>query len=342
MRPALRRFGCRRFGCLLAAATLAGAVLCAGAAPAAAQTRDPELASVQAHLDRGEADEALELLKTVMKGKPSAEALLLRSTALIMAGDTAKGFDDLERALKLDPTLRQGWLNLAGLEIAEQRYDAAYDALLKAQELDSGDGDNHLNLGAVRVLQGRSEEAAEHFARYLEAHPGAAEAAYLVASNYALGGFEEPAVQHLREAIRLDERLRLKARSDDRFVGLEGEAYRRLLTTDSYAAPAGAHTAAAAFTQPYRRQEPDLVYAVLDALRAHGIEYDPNVEANDEWALIWSPRMRIKLFTQKNGTGVVRITAPAERFTADEWERTTQELLRTVYRNLDRDAAGIR
>lgn len=328
-------------GPIVVAAALA--VPCVWVVPAAAQElRDPQLRSVQSHLDHGEADEALDLLKKLMKGKPSAEALLLRSTALIMNGDTAKGFDDLERALKLDPALRQGWLNLAGLEIAEQHYDAAYDALVKAQELDPDDPDNHLNLGAVRVLQGRIDEAAEHFTRYLEAHPGSAEAAYLVASNYALGGYEEQAVRHLQEAVSLDERLRLRARSDDRFVGLQGEAYRRLLTTDVYVPPAGAHTAAAAFKQPYRRQEPELVYAVLDALRAHGVEYDPNVEANDEWALIWSPRMRIKLFTQKNGTGVVRITAPKDQFSPEEWDRRTQEILRSVYANVERAAAGIR
>jgi len=103
-----------------------------------------------------------------------------------------------------------------------------------------------------------------------------------------------------------------------------------------------AHTAAAAFKEPYRREEPDLVYAVLEALRAHGIDYDPNVEANDDWALIWSPRMRIKLFTQKNGTGVVKITAPADRFTPAEWDRSTGEVLRSVYGNLERAGAGLR
>lgn len=309
--------------------------------PAVAQElREEQLRDVQAHLDRGEAEEALALLKRVMKkGKPSAEGLLLRSTALIMTGDTASGFKDLERALEIDPGLRQGWLNLAGLEIAEQRYDAAYEALLRAQQLAPDDPDNHLNLGAVRVLQGRLEDADEHFARYLEAHPVSAEAAYLVASNYALGGFEEEAVRYLQAAVKLDERLRMRARSDDRFVGLQGPHYRQLLTTDAYVPPAGAHTAAAAFKNPYKREEPDLVYAVLDALRSHGIEYDPAVEANDEWALIWSPRMRIKLFTQNNGTGVVKVSAPADRFTPEEWQRTTQELFRTVFSHLERSAA---
>ncbi len=310
------------------------------AVAAAAQPPAGELQAVQAHIDRGQPAQALELLKKVMKkGKPSAEALLLRSTARIMTGATAEGFKDLERALKIDPSLRQGWLNLAGLEIAEARYEAAYKALLKAQELDPDDPDNHLNLGAVVVLQGRLEPASEHFASYLEAKPDSAEAAYLVASNYALGGFEDEAVEHLRQAVKLDERLRLKARSDERFLGLASDAYRELLATDTYLPPAGAHTSAAAFKVPYRRKQPDLVYAVLDALKTHGFEYDPSVEATEEWALIWTPRMRVKIATQTNGTGVVRLSAAPESFTADEWQERTQALFRAVYDSLERAEA---
>lgn len=325
------------------AVSLVAATLCARAPAAAPQTpADPRLRPVQEQLDQGDADKALELLAQVMKkAKPSAEALLLRSTALIMSGDTASGFTDLERALKIDPALRQGWLNLAGLEIAEGHYDAAYDALLKAQELDPDDPDNHLNLGAVMVLQGKADDASAHFDRYLAAHPDSAESYYLVASNYALGGYEGEAVENLRRAVKLDERMRIRARSDDRFLGLESEEYHKLLTTDVYQPPPGAYTAAAAFEKPYRRREPDLVYAVLDALKAESIEYDPTVEANDDWALIWTPRMRIKLFTQSNGTGVVKLFAAAEGFTTDQWQERSQTLFRTIYEKL-RDPSSLR
>ncbi len=325
---------------LLVSALLLASLIALAPSSAAQQGADGELQAVQAHIDRGDPVQALEALKRVMKkGKPSAEALLLRSTARIMTGSTAEGFKDLERALKLDPGLRQGWLNMAGLEIAEGRYEAAYKALLKAQELAPDDPDNHLNLGAAVVLQGRDEPAAEHFAKYLEAHPGSAEAAYLVASNYALGGFESQAVEHLRQAVKLDERLRLEARSDERFLGLASGSYKELLATDTFVPPAGAHTNAAAFKVPYRRKEPDLVYAMLDALKSHGIGYDPKVEATEGWALIWTPRMRLKIATQTDGTGVVRLSAAAESFTADEWQETTQALFRTVYDSLERAAA---
>jgi len=305
--------------------------------PATAQS-DARLAEVQQHLDRGEATQALALLKEVMKrGKPSAEALLLRSTAHIMAGNAADGFRDLKRALKIDPGLRQGWLNLAGLEIAEGNFDEAYAALLEARKLDPSAADNHLNLGAVLVMQRQLEPARQHFSEYLKQQADSADAYFLVASNFALGGYENLAVEYLSKAIALDEHLRLKARSDDRFVVLGSPEYRRLLNTDSYVPPPGAHTVSAAFQVPYNRSDPKLIYAVLDALKENGEPYNPNIEATDHWALIWG-EMRIKLFTQANGTGVVSLSAPADRFTPDEWHRRSQALFRAIHAHLEQSS----
>ncbi len=321
---------------------LACAALIAGGAhsPAVAQS-DARLAQVQQHLDRGEATQALALLKTIMKrGKPSAEALLLRSTAHIMAGNAEDGFRDLKRALKIDPGLRQGWLNLAGLEIAEGNFDEAYDALLEARKLDPSAADNHLNLGAVLVMQHQLGKAREHFSAYLEQERDSADAYYLVASNFALAGEEDLAVEYLDKAIELDEHIRLTARSDDRFVALGGPEYRRLLNIDSYVPPPGAHTVSAAFEVPYRRTDPKLIYAVLDALKENGEIYNPNIEATDHWALIWGD-MRIKLFTQTNGTGVVSLSAPADRISPDEWHRRSQALFRAIHVHLERASRGM-
>ena len=292
------------------------------------------LRSVRALLDDGRAEEALRVLGELDKTtRQSAEGLLLRSTARIILGDAAAGYGDLEEALALDPTLRQGWLNLAGLEIAEGRFDAAFTALERARELDPGAIDSHLNLGAVRVMQGRLREAEAHFKRYLAAAPSSAEAYYLVASNYAISGYEPPAVEHLRRAIELDERIRLRARSDERFLALQSAEYRKLLTTDSYVPPVDSHRAAAAFQSSYRRGDPQLVYAVLDALQEHGLSYDPQVEATEDWALIWGD-LRIKIYNQANGTSVVRLSAPADRFAPESWRSRTQALFRTVHESL--------
>ena len=299
------------------------------AAPAAAQN-EVRLAMAQRFLDQGNAGEALEILDAVLKrDKKNALALLLRSTGRIMSGDLGRGFKDLQRALELDPNLRQGWLNLAGLEIAEGRYGAAYDALIEAQKLDPSSPDNDLNLGAVLVLQGQQERAATHFERYLAVQETSAEARYLVASNYALAGHEKLAIEHLKDAIELDERLRLRARTDERFLGLASLDYKVLLNTDSYNPLPGDPQAAAAFRVPYRSDN-RLLYAVLEALKQLGEPYEPKIEANPRWALIWAD-MRIKVSNQADGTGVVSLSAPAGSFTPDDWHRRSEALFKTIH-----------
>ncbi|MEM8932938.1 MAG: hypothetical protein AAGE94_17265, partial [Acidobacteriota bacterium] len=63
-----------------------------------------------------------------------------------------------------------------------------------------------------------------------------------------------------------------------------------------------------------------------------GVAYESDVESNARWALVWSATgMRLKVFTQDNGTGVVSASAAADRFTRGEWQRLTQELFRAVH-----------
>lgn len=305
-------------------------VLLMTCSPAGA-ANEARLAMAQRFLDQGNGVEALAILDEVLKkDKKNAQALFLRSTGRIMSGQLAAGFGDLQRALKLDPSLRQGWLNLAGLEIAEGRYAAAHEALVKAQKLDPAAPDNDLNLGAVLALQDQLDPAAQHFDRYLGAQGHSADAFFLVASNYAIAGAEELAIDHLRQAIELDERYRLQARTDERFLGLKSLDYKVLLNTDIYTPPEGAHQVAAAFRVPYRQRDNRLLYAVLDALQRMGESYDPKVEANPRWALIWG-EMRIKITNQNDGTGVVSLSAPAGSFTSDEWHQRSQVLFRTIH-----------
>ncbi|MEM7351452.1 MAG: tetratricopeptide repeat protein [Acidobacteriota bacterium] len=321
----------RRLTSALCAVVLTCLVVAGSPAVASNEAR---LGMAQRFLDQGNSREALAILDGVLKqDKKNARALLLRSTGRIMAGNLRDGFADLQRALKLDPSLRQGWLNLAGLEIAEGRYAEAYDALVAAQKLDPSAPDNYLNLGAVLALRGQVDQARQHFDRYLEAQASSAEAYFLVAANYAIASSEEVAVEHLRQAIELDERYRLRARTDERFLGLKSLDYKVLLNTDVYQPPADAHQVAAAYRVPYRQKDNRLLYAVLESLQQMGETYDPKIEANARWALIWAD-MRIKLTNQSDGTGVVSLSAPSGDFTPDEWHHRSQELFRTIHESL--------
>lgn len=289
--------------------------------------------AVQQLLDAGQAQQALDLLSLQIKGKPTPHQRMQRGTARLMLGDLKTGSADLEQSLKEDPNLRQGWINLGGLEIAEGNYRAAEKAFRKAFQLAPNLPDSHLNLGAALILVGSSKEAKTYFDKYLQLEGGSGEAYYLVATNYAIGGLEPEAVDALRRAIAADERVRLKARRDDRFLNMTSLDYQVLLNTDSYRAPAGFHQVEAAFRTRYNQQDGELLYAVLGALRELGVAYDPEVEAAAKWAIVWGD-LRIKLRNQDNGTGVVSLSAAPDRLSREQFHRTSQQLFQRIHATL--------
>lgn len=315
---------------------LATAIVAAGA-PAA--TSDGPAAAREL-IEAGQPAAAAAFLDTWLQTHPEdAGALLQRSTARFMLDEMEPGRRDLERALELDPTLRQGWLNRAALDLADGDHPAALEAFRRAEALDPAASDNSLNIGAVLLLEGDLDEASRRFGRYLAAQPGDAEASYLVASNYAMAGYVGLALGHLRTAIGLDERSRLRARNDPNFSGLaDSGQFQQLLLTDGYAPPPGAHVAVQRFEAAYDGSRGPLLPAVLDALQTSGQPYDPRIEVNPDWALVWS-EMRIKV-AAAGGGGQVELSAPAERFTPEQWRQRSESLLRQIAVQLVARRAG--
>ena len=255
--------------------------------------------------------------------------MLLHSSALILGGDNEGGRKEIERALTLDPTLRQAWLHRAALDLVDRNYDAAYADFVAAQKLDPAAPDNAANLGAVLLLQGKLQPANEQFQRYLTANPGSAEAAYLVATNYAMSGYNALAMQMLSSAIALDERSRLRARADANFAALgKTPAFQQLLATDSYQSPAGSYSLSETYTTQYETDRGKLLNAVLNALRSTGMTFNANVEVTTDWALIWG-EIRIKVSRGADG-GKIELSAPANAMTPQQWQERTQKLLREI------------
>lgn len=313
-------------------------------AGAAESGSDATLDRAQSLLDQGDAEGALGLLAPLPRERSAkARALLLRSTAEFMLGRQDDGRADLDRSLDLDPSQRQGWLNRAGLDIADQDYDSALDALEHARKLDPEAEDNHLNLGAVLLLQGKIGEATEHFERYLERAGDRADAYFLVAKNYAGRGYARLAVENLRHAVDLDERYRLLARTDPAFGPIaQSPELETLLDTDSYTPPNGYRRAAQRFDAAYDGGDGPLLSVVLAALRTLNESFDPRVEVAPEWAVIHGERMRIKI-TQAapsspdagggggDGRGaVVHLSAAPGAFSAEAWTERTDRLFREI------------
>ena len=309
------------------------AVLLAPALPAhAASAQEVALARAQELLDAGQPEAALEALEGAgRKVAKSPESLLLRSTARLMLGDSEAGLADLDKALELDPSLRQGWLNRAAIDIAGARYAQALVALEKARELDPQAPDNDLNIGAVKILAGDLGGASEHFSRYVGLRGGASDAHYLVATNYAVAGYAALAVEHLRESIAADEHSRLEARSDPSFLQLaDNPQFKELLAGPPAAPGAGSHQARRTFEVPYESGQGVLMKAVLDTLQLTGQRFDPRVEVTQRWALIWG-EMRIVLSAVLGGKSSVELSAPLESHTPSAWRETSERLLDEIY-----------
>lgn len=311
----------------------------ASAAPLIAAPAPPEagvLAQARELLDAERPEEAARLLQGYLAEHPDdPAALLLRGNARLMVGRVAAGRQDLERAVSLDPELREAWLNLGAVAIADERYGEALEAFLTAEELDPGAAENDLNIGAVLLLSGKLQKASERFRAYLEGGEASADSFYLVATNYAMAGYAALAVEHLRRAIELDERSRLKARTDRNFLALSGNReFQELLATDLYEPEPGAYRASRTFDAPYNPKGGRLLEAVLDTLQLSGATFDPRVEVTPEWALIWGD-LRIKVSRVSEEAGSVEISAPPERFTPAEWRRRAERLFAGIERQLD-------
>jgi tetratricopeptide (TPR) repeat protein len=295
------------------------------AGDARAQPAD-SLARAAELLDAGKVAEAVTLLDAHLARREDPPALLLRSTARFILGEMESGEQDLRRSLELDPAQRQGWLNLAALELASGRHEAALQAFLRAETLDPEASDNDVNLGAVLLYLGRLEEASTRFERYLARQPASGGANYLVATNYASAGYAALALRYLADAIRLDEKTRLQARTDANFAQIAASPdYQRLLATDLFVPAPGSLQTSRAFPVAYEATNPRLVNAILDALGALKVPFDRRVEVTPEWALVWAD-VRIKVRRDGPGRSVVEVSAPPASFTPQSFGKKVEAL----------------
>jgi len=306
------------------AALAAPAIVVASALAAQPPAAEDPLAAAETAIAREDPESALRLLEPFLRRDPkNAPALLLRSSARCMTGDLAGCKSDLDQSLKLDPRQRQGWLNRSAIAIAEERYDDALAALREAERLDPAAADNAVNQGAVQLLRGDLTAATADFQRFLQRDPKSADGWYLVASNYAHAGYAALAVQHLEHAVALDERTRVRARTDANFAALaSNKAFQQLLTTDPYVPPPGSLTVERVFQTRYVDGDSPIVVAILNTLQLSGARLDPRVEITPDWALLWSD-FRIKVERHDDGTTTLRLSAPPGVFTPSSWQART-------------------
>jgi tetratricopeptide (TPR) repeat protein len=306
-------------------------ILCLASPALPARAQKLSLAQIQELLEDGQTTEVrTELDRLIRKNPKDAQAFFLRSTAHIIDGDLDSGRRDLLACLKLDPNHRQGWLNRAALDLVQKDYSAAVAAFTKAEALDPQAPDNSLNIGAALLLGGDRGRASDRFRRYLQRHPDDANAYYLVAANYAMADLPELATGLLRRAIQLDERTRLRARTDANFAALSADAqFQDLLSTDSFRLPEDGLGATRSYDFPFTGRDSRVLEATLTALQLAGYPISSGVEVTPLWALVWGD-VRIKIAANdRNGTDIF-ISAEADSHSPEEWEAKTEDIFRRI------------
>lgn len=309
---------------VLAGCALLTAAMCAFPAAAFPQ-------SIDQLLEAGRVTEAMPQIEAALKrNSRDAKALLQRSTARFIQGDMAGGRSDLDRALQIDPKLRQGWLNRGALALADQDYDKALDAFRHARALDPDALDNDLNLGVVHLMKGDLSTANTEFESYLKRSGDSADALYLVGTNYAMMGYSGLALGYLKRAVELNERVRLRARTDPNWTALRSNTqFQGLLNTDSYRPPAGAYQASQTYEAAYNGGNADILSALLDTLQEQKIPFDSRIEVAPLWALIWG-QARIKVQAVDNAHTRIEVTAAPSSMTPEQWRSLTDSIFRGV------------
>ena len=112
------------------------------------------LRDASAHLDRREADEALELLEDLDDPYLSAEAATQEGTARILRNESDAARAAFERAVEYDPKHYRAITNLGNLSLEAGDVDAAIEAYESALAIEEDFANAHHNLGVALRKKG--------------------------------------------------------------------------------------------------------------------------------------------------------------------------------------------
>ena len=150
----------------------------------------------------GKLKESFEQLSKALEINPDCfDAHVNIANTLILMGRKDEALDHYRKALEIRPRNPKAMLGMANLLVAREGLDAAiarYDDILQTSP---NDADTHYNLGLALHAKGENEEAASHFRGAVEIKPRFAEAYFQLGSILAGQGYLDEAIAQFREAI---------------------------------------------------------------------------------------------------------------------------------------------
>jgi tetratricopeptide (TPR) repeat protein len=155
----------------------------------------------QALTTTGQAAEAVDLLRTLLRERADADLWTALARLLLDGKDRVAAAEALDRALSLEPASAPALAQLARLELAQQRPDETLSLTERALELEPACSDAHYWRGRAFVFLGRWSDAVECFQEARALDPTNPAAALWHARSLRWTGKVPEAQSVLREAL---------------------------------------------------------------------------------------------------------------------------------------------
>lgn len=234
------------------------------------------------------ADEADEVFRDAAKRMPDRpEPHYWLGVSLFKQGKKADARNELERALKMSPSLEEVMSQLVAIDLSENRSDSALVRVTRQLQLAPQSAALYDLLGVIREARNESEAAEAAFLKSAQLDPNLVDPHVQLANFYVARQKFDLAVAHGEQARELDSRnvaalvalgVAYQATGD---VGKARQAYERALTVDPNSA-AAANNLAYLFSEAQTNQADALRYALV-ALRI--APNDPHINDTAGWIL---------------------------------------------------------
>ncbi len=209
--------------------------------------------------------QAVEEFRKALALKESVRERLNYGLALLRAGKTVEGVEELKRVQKQDPKLPHTWFNLGIHYKKTGESEAAVEQFEQMVKLEPGDAVSHYNLGVLYKLLNRLPDAAGKFQLAARLAPSLAAPHFQLYNAYRLAGKREEAMKELAVFQELKKAMEASGNSED----MEWNEYAEIYDPIDAVAP-GSEAVAAKFTARVLAGTVDAATAGLVALNFNG------------------------------------------------------------------------
>jgi spermidine synthase len=119
-------------------------------------------------------------------------------------GDTGRKIDALKKAISLNPSYFEAYMELGAILGSQRRFQESITQFSNALKINPDSAEAHNNIGNALLNYGKNEEAIEHFSRALQIHHDSAEIYNNLGAAFANLGKTNQAIENFSKALELD------------------------------------------------------------------------------------------------------------------------------------------